>query len=283
MPSQLPVVPVRERVDDGSDTSGDDEDETRVENAGLDDLRYKAAGEVQTQKQSKAKRNLDFGMDYLINAEKRAGLNCRRKVFNVCFDNNDIVESDHLCCDSSQSLGCKRCCVSQPSICCDIHNPDHFDFLDTNVSKPPPLPQRSRLPKFQMTGSDFTLRTTLNNWREQKAISVYGWAHLNDFGATIIMPNAILDRIIDSAHHRKIQTVQDLKRETGWTDAEKFGDDVVVIVRAHAPTPFATNPLRPLTAVPHPIGGSSTRKNKCSACRQEGHNGNVISHFFMDT
>ncbi|KAG2365347.1 hypothetical protein BDR07DRAFT_1277187 [Suillus spraguei] len=107
-------------------------------------------------------------------------------------------------------------------------------------------------------------------------------AHLNDFGATIIMPNAILDCIIDSAHHCKIQTIQDLKRETGWTDAEKFGDEVVVIVRAHAPMPFATNPLRPLTAVPHPTVGSSMRKNKCSACRQEGHNGNVISHFFMD-
>ena len=130
-----------------------------------------------------------------------------------------------------------------------------------------------------MTESDSTLWITLHNWRKQKAISVYGWAHFNDFGAAIIMPNAILDRIIDSAHHHKIQTVQDLKRETagGWTDAEKFGDEVVGIVRAHAPTPFAASPLRPLTAaVTHPIGGSSTRKNKCSACNHEGHNGNVF-------
>lgn len=101
MPSPSPpVLPAHERfgVDDESDSrSGDEEDETRVENsAGLDDLRYRArasAGEVQTwQKQSKAKWNLDFAMDYLINAEKRAGLKCRRKVFDVCFDNNNTGE-----------------------------------------------------------------------------------------------------------------------------------------------------------------------------------------------
>ncbi|KIJ58560.1 hypothetical protein HYDPIDRAFT_178049 [Hydnomerulius pinastri MD-312] len=33
------------------------------------------------------KRGLDPGVDYLINAEIRTGLMCRRKVFDVCFDN----------------------------------------------------------------------------------------------------------------------------------------------------------------------------------------------------
>ena len=33
------------------------------------------------------KRELDPGIEYLINANSRAGLMCRRKVFDVCFDN----------------------------------------------------------------------------------------------------------------------------------------------------------------------------------------------------
>ncbi|KAG2111455.1 hypothetical protein DEU56DRAFT_749612, partial [Suillus clintonianus] len=31
---------------------------------------------------------LDPGVDYLINADQRKGFRCRRKVFDVCFDND---------------------------------------------------------------------------------------------------------------------------------------------------------------------------------------------------
>ena len=35
----------------------------------------------------RTKQELDPGVDYLINANRHAGLMCRRKVFDVCFDN----------------------------------------------------------------------------------------------------------------------------------------------------------------------------------------------------
>ncbi|KAG2111454.1 hypothetical protein DEU56DRAFT_749585, partial [Suillus clintonianus] len=88
----------------------------------------------------------------------------------------------------------------------------------------------------------------LDDWRKQKTISTYGGAHLNDLGPSLIMPNATLDRIIDCAHFYKLNSMHDLKKETGWTDADKFGAEVVVLVQRHAlpiTNPFARTPLRP--------------------------------------
>lgn len=48
------------------------------------------------------------------------------------------------------------------------------------------------------------------------------------------MPNDTLDRIVDCAHHRKIQTPQDLKRETKWSKSEQFADDIIALIQKHA-------------------------------------------------
>lgn len=42
--------------------------------------------------QKRRKRVLEPAMDYLINAENRAGIECRRKVFDVCFENDAAGE-----------------------------------------------------------------------------------------------------------------------------------------------------------------------------------------------
>jgi hypothetical protein len=62
---------------------------------GLADLKDTLAEAARTRKlkqvgrpEKRRKRELDPAMDYLINAEKRAGLMCRRKVFDVCFEND---------------------------------------------------------------------------------------------------------------------------------------------------------------------------------------------------
>ncbi|KIJ14139.1 hypothetical protein PAXINDRAFT_79821 [Paxillus involutus ATCC 200175] len=155
-------------------------------------------------------KDLDVGIDFLINADNRSGLMCRRRVFDVCFDN---------------------------------------------------------------------AAAALQDWRESKTTLVYGWASLNDHGPSLIMPNSTLDRIIDCAHHRKIQTHQDLKRETGWTDSDQFGNEVIALIQRHAtprPSLFASTPLRPSTMTtlsatnlpPSP----TKRRNRCGACGQEGHN-----------
>ncbi|KAF9234054.1 hypothetical protein BU15DRAFT_8658, partial [Melanogaster broomeanus] len=121
--------------------------------------------------------------------------------------------------------------------------------------------------------------------REDKTAASFGWAALNDHGPSLLMTNALLDRIIDCAHHHKIHTIQDLKKETSWTNSKKYGEEVVAIIRQHAaplPSPFNTVPLRSSTVLltaantPMPIGNClpSVQKQRvtCGNCGQEGHN-----------
>ncbi|KIK12430.1 hypothetical protein PISMIDRAFT_120902 [Pisolithus microcarpus 441] len=192
-----------------------------VINQGLDELEGALDEAARARKsagrpEKRRKRELDLAMDYLINAENRVGLKCRRRVFDVCFENNAAEE-----------------------------------------------------------------------WREQTTSAVYGWHHLNDIGPCIVMCNATLERIVDCAHHHKISTIQDLKRETTWLDADQYGGEVLSLIRRHAAplvSLFISTPLREtmspsnvLTtshASPSPTPNSiiTRRKAKCSACGQEGHN-----------
>ena len=151
---------------------------------------------------------------------------------------------------------------------------------------------------------DHALQDSLEDWRESKTAAVYGWACLNDHGPSLVMPLSILDRIVDCAHHHKLQSTQDLKREMGWTDAEKFGDEIIVLVKLHAApcsSPFVSTPLRntpsstgistpnvhtdmPSPSTPstslsllhiNPKHSGTKRCIKCSACGEEGHNGKL--------
>ncbi|KAI5980651.1 hypothetical protein EDD15DRAFT_2187261 [Pisolithus albus] len=229
------------------------------------------------------KRNLDVGLDLLINAEEQSDGGCRRTVFNVCFD-NAAAESDHHECNSIDTHGCSRCGVMDPSTCCDIHNPSDFTSYESRVPKVPRATQRSRLPKYTKDKYDYALENSLLDWCEQKTATVYGWAGLNNDGP-VIMSDSTLDRIIDCAHHRKIETCQDLKREMGWMDSDLYGDEVLALIRRHAPplpsvfvsTPLSrgtTSSITTPTVVPLPQLQLPTtlRPNKCSACGQEGHN-----------
>jgi len=254
------------------------------------------------------KREIDPGVDFLINAESR-GLGCRRKVFDLCFDNSGaggkfsvhitrlltlhVACSWHLQCNTDEPEGCPRCRLMPPSICCDIHHPSEFSIYDTlEVSKLPAAPQRSRITKYTKDKHNFQLVNALSDWRETKTANVYGWPSLNDLGPSLVMPNAILDRIVDCAHHHKILNMQDLRREMGWSDAERFGDEVLAVIMQYAAPlapPFILTPLRPIVSSsntaslstqrpespshPGPLAGQPKRQIRCGACGQGGHNG----------
>ena len=143
------------------------------------------------------------------------------------------------------------------------------------------------------------LLEALEDWRECKMRDVHGEAHLINLGPATIMPDDVLDRIVDCAHFFKIKTVDDLSRETRWSKAHKFGVEVIAIVHRMLPIPIVPHvltsvPLQPhqasqpgtpsslpnaLTAISLPdetITPSSSitavKKNRCSACGSEGHN-----------
>jgi ATP-dependent DNA helicase RecQ len=207
-----------------------------------------------------------------------------------------LSDFDHLECDPEHIIGCSRCLVSQPMVCCDIHHPDHFSTYSSPTDDISATTRRSRIPKYKQEASDLALLDALYDWREEKTISIYGWAHLSDLGPSLVLPNSMLDRIVDCAHHRKIHSVLELKKETGWTDADRFGNEVVLLIQSLAPpgaSPFAMTPLSrtpsasntivlpPTPSTPSPCLATTSnapkRKNKCSACGQEGHNGECLA------
>ena len=124
------------------------------------------------------------------------------------------------------------------------------------------------------------------------------------------MPNSILERVVDCAHHNKIKMLQDLKKETGWTEANRLGGKVIALIQRHIlprsspmvstplsrqvsqvsvlsslnldspspllqPTPIASTPIVGLGqfSTTSSDSGHVRHCNKCSACGQEGHNG----------
>ncbi|KAG2031717.1 hypothetical protein BDR03DRAFT_875382, partial [Suillus americanus] len=195
----------------------------------------------------RSKQELDPGMDYLINANKHTGLMCRRKVFDVCFD-NEAADFDHLDCDTEHVVGCSRCLISPPMVCCDIHHPDHFSAYSSPSGEPSLMSCRSCIPKYTKDAPDLALQDALDDWCEQKTILTYGLSQLSDLGPSLVLPNCTLDRIVDCAHHRKITSTLNLKRETGWTDADRFGNEIIALIQRHTPltvSPFTTTPLRP--------------------------------------
>lgn len=146
---------------------------------------------------------------------------------------------------------------------------------------------------------DIALRVALNTWRQTKTVMVYGLSPLRDMGPSVIMTNDVLQRIIDCAHHHKINTSEELRRETGWAKAEQYSTEVLEIIKAHTVTvtvplasPFSVVPLRPKTSlsintasttIPSTSASGETSsshpnllpkcRNKCGACGLEGHNG----------
>ncbi|KAI6103603.1 hypothetical protein F5141DRAFT_1007446, partial [Pisolithus sp. B1] len=238
------------------------------------------------------------------------GVMCQRKVFDVCFDNGaaggknnypllngntnfTLSVSDHHECNTDNVQGCPCCHVMEPTVCCDIHNPSDFASYDSPNSKVPRVTQRSHLLKYMKDENDYDLENALLTWHEEKTVAIYGWACLYDNGP-VVMTNSTLDRIVDCAHHQKIQMPQDLKRETVWADSDLYASEVLSLVQRHAAlctSLFISTLLRQDTCMalsitnritvptmPQPTsrGDSSLPMKhhtaKCSACSQEGHN-----------
>ena len=224
------------------------------------------------------------------------------------------TDSNHLECDPHSAQGCSCCHIMQPTVCCDIHDPSVFSLFEADVPRMSQTTQWSYGTKYTQTEQDHMLGDAIHDWREEKTSAIFGWATLNDFGPCLVMPNSTLDCIVDCAHRNKIKTLQDLKKETGWTEADRLGNELIALIQRHIPpysSPLASTLLSrqvlqgsvlsslnldsllplpwptPITSAPvmgpcqlptTSSGGGHVRcRNKCSACRQEGHNGTFYS------
>ncbi|KAI6127491.1 hypothetical protein EV401DRAFT_1854340 [Pisolithus croceorrhizus] len=178
------------------------------------------------------RRYLDIGTDFLINAEKQMGMMCQRMVSDVCF-NNAAAETDHQECNSDNMQGCSCCHIMEPPIHCDIHNPLNFVSYDSPNPKAPQVTQHSHLPKYMKDKNNYDLEQAFLTWCKEKTVATYRWACLYDNGPVVMM-NSTLDHIINCMHHHKIQTPQDLKKETIWADSDLYANEVISLIQRHA-------------------------------------------------
>ncbi|KAF8128107.1 hypothetical protein EV363DRAFT_1170892, partial [Boletus edulis] len=228
--------------------------------------------------------DVDPDLDLLINVGIRSGVGCRRMIFEKCFDNS-AADTDHLECNMEMAEGCDRCHVKKPAICCDLHNPAEFLSYTSTITKQRRTAQCSWMPAYTKQQHDYSLENALLDWREAKTAEVYGRIALSCHGPSLIMTDATLDFVVDYAHHDKIHTAENLRRETGWTRSNQFGDEVIGLIQLHAPprpSPFVSTPLQSngitlnTPSVNQTLASPSSvvkQRNKCSACGQVGHNG----------
>lgn len=137
------------------------------------------------------------------------------------------------------------------------------------------------------------LKQALHSFRKDATVRKFGLAHLRDFGASAVMPNDVLQRIVDCAHHSKIKMKDDLMKEMKWGGAEEYWEEVISIIASNNPSntlgsassssPSSQNAGTPLTDMllwPHNVPGiqsTSTSghctpaKCQCSACGSHTH------------
>ncbi|KAF7964397.1 hypothetical protein HWV62_8639 [Athelia sp. TMB] len=223
--------------------------------------------------------SIEPAMDDMINAGTRREVGCSRKPVKLYFRQHEHI-SDHILCDPNtpNSTGCSRCAIHAPLICCELCSPDDFaDFARVDVEGRKRARNRARIPKYEAQPHDMELRRALHLFRKNETIKVYGLSTLKNIGPSIILPNALLDRIVDCAHVGKISTIDQLKHETQWSRADVSGPSVLALITAHALPiqPAAVRAPIPLIQ-PSPANGlvapvRAIAPKQCSSCKAFGH------------
>jgi hypothetical protein len=140
------------------------------------------------------------------------------------------------------------------------------EFAQPNPKdRPNPRPRnRATVKDYKAERHDMELRAALDNFRRQETIRKFGLSRLKNSGPGLIMPNAILKRIVDCAHAMKINSKEDLQLETQWSRANIYSEEILTLIKIHHAPP---EPVPASTSCTEPAG-----RTKCSRCGQKGHN-----------
>jgi hypothetical protein len=144
-----------------------------------------------------------------------------------------------------------------------------------------------------MGSKEYELREALEDWREEKTAEIYGRSYLIDIGPAIVMGNLVLERLVNCAHHAKINSVNDIRKETHWTNTQTFGSEVLSIIlriipavplsQAYTTAPLQRGPISATLNLPPVEQGNiscasegsrlttSRKMNKCSRVRLPSH------------
>ena len=77
------------------------------------------------------------------------------------------------------------------------------------------------------------LRTALDQYRLTRAKGEFGSAATYHFRPGLVLPDAVLSRLVECARARKIGSVADIRRETKWPAqlVAKYGKEVFEIIQ----------------------------------------------------
>lgn len=123
-----------------------------------------------------------------------------------------------------------------------------------------------------------SLRNALHEFRRAATTKKFSRAVLKNSGPGVVMSNEVLQRIVDCAHWHKIESPEQLEKETRWAGAAEFGEEVIILINEHCPRPAAPDDdtSAPLGVHNENQATSSTaakKSRKCSKCDAADHIG----------
>ncbi|KAH9831739.1 P-loop containing nucleoside triphosphate hydrolase protein [Rhodofomes roseus] len=144
-----------------------------------------------------------------------------------------LTEPDNPPC---RPTGCSRCATRSPVVCCILCSPDAqcFKAIAPGECHTAARPDgASRIKKDMVispAGRD--LRTALNTFRRERTIEKYNKALLDALGPSVILPDNVLDHLVECAQAGKIKSATDLQREVGkkWGKVQEHGEAVIALI-----------------------------------------------------
>lgn len=119
--------------------------------------------------------------------------------------------------------------------CCDIHDPNRFESVAAVAVSKEKSTRRTTLKDYRQDPEDLALRDELCRWRALKTSVKYGLGFAGRYGGCLVLPNELLEHIVDCAHYRKIATIAELKKQTQWAEADVYGEEILDMIRQHTP------------------------------------------------
>jgi hypothetical protein len=174
---------------------------------------YEKVPQIERNRTKRKVEDIEPALDDMINAKSRPEIGCFRRPAIVYFaqrKNGKLqclhmlharviyyvlhTDSDHLDCQPDSPAGCSRCIIRQPSICCELCNPQLFEgFAQVDLKARPKRPRkRSPIKDYKPDACDLNLRDALHRFRQQETIKKFGHSGLKNSGPGLTMPNEVL-------------------------------------------------------------------------------------------
>lgn len=138
--------------------------------------------------------------------------------------------------DNCNPQGCSRCLLQPSDVCCSLCTPNHplFNILPSLSPSAAPKDHSAHASRvktsYTMDTVDRRFQASLHSFQHEKTLLLFGRRHLNNIGPGIIMGNNLMEHIIACARVHKLETLEGLTRETKWSQAKEFGEEILRLV-----------------------------------------------------